>query len=164
MVIYPFLLQSLPKILDNYKNPCWFEEVPNEFTYNSSFFYRYYRAGFGQLPHGDWVVTFKNMENRIQYRKRQSRDGKGWRLRCYPYYFVLGFTKAGTTDYCRILHLFPSVFSGIKKEPQYWNKIRSVQTLFPTGEWRVEVVSTHERRILSIRPVFYIGIRLNRIC
>ncbi|KAK2149767.1 hypothetical protein LSH36_437g02102 [Paralvinella palmiformis] len=123
---------SLPKILDNYKNPCWFEEVPNEFTYNSSFFYRYYRAGFGQLPHGDWVVTFKNMENRIQYRKRQSRDGKGWRLRCYPYYFVLGFTKAGTTDYCRILHLFPSVFSGIKKEPQYWNKIRSVQTLFPT--------------------------------
>lgn len=46
------------------------------------------------------------------------------RVRCLPYYIVLGLAKCGTTDFNRRIHEHPLIFNTVMKEPFYWSHIR----------------------------------------
>jgi hypothetical protein len=64
------------------------------------------------------------MEELIQARKKNNTEQRGWRIRCFPYFFIPGFTKSGTSDLYKTLMMFPDFISGINKEPKYWNQER----------------------------------------
>ncbi|KAK2156013.1 hypothetical protein LSH36_224g07039, partial [Paralvinella palmiformis] len=122
-IYYP--RQKLPRLLPNYKNPCWMEMVPRQFSYlRDAFYYKYYQSNPKSRPHGAWNYTFNKMEELIQARKKNNTEQRGWRIRCFPYFFIPGFTKSGTSDLYKTLMMFPDFISGIKKEPKYWNQER----------------------------------------
>ena len=59
-----------------------------------------------------------------QERKHVTPNQLGWRVRCFPYFLLIGFTKSGTSDLRRSLSKLPDFVPGIIKEPKFWNKIR----------------------------------------
>ncbi|CAH1229621.1 CHST15 [Branchiostoma lanceolatum] len=109
----PGIFSALPReFLPNYKNPCWFEKV-NETDVGS------------------------------QLRDRLVDNGTGhFRLRCLPYFYIIGMPKCGTTDlYYRITE-HPDVVGG-PKEPHWWAKNRrhllgdgSPSTIWCNNRWR----------------------------
>ena len=58
---------------------------------------------------------------------RLSTSRRPWRLRCLPYFYLLGVTKSGTTDLYQSLLKHPDVHGGWVKEPMYWNRGRYPQ-------------------------------------
>lgn len=46
------------------------------------------------------------------------------RIRCLPYFMLLGMAKSGTTDFSNRIQAHPLVFGGVKKEPFYWSQLR----------------------------------------
>ncbi|KAK2146408.1 hypothetical protein LSH36_611g04012 [Paralvinella palmiformis] len=116
---------KLPDTLPNFKNPCWIEMVPEDFSYtNVTLYYQLFCLYPENQPHGSWQDSYDYMENLIHARKRYAVGSKAWRIRCFPYFFLLGFTKCGTSDLRRTLSFFPDFVDGITKEPKFWNKIR----------------------------------------
>ncbi len=45
-------------------------------------------------------------------------------IRCFPYFYLLGFAKSGTTDLYESLTSLPSVYRQWKKEPDFWSRQR----------------------------------------
>ncbi|XP_051523864.1 carbohydrate sulfotransferase 15-like [Myxocyprinus asiaticus] len=105
------------KFLANFKNPCWFEEQRGEVTadvYASNLYSRYSRQ----------------MHSVFEYLKSVFRerlilhDGKIYRLRCLPYFYIIGQPKCGTTDLYERLKLHPDVRLTALKEPHWWSRKR----------------------------------------
>ena len=74
-MLYHFITsQTLPPLLPNYKNPCWEEDLPNDFTYDDSFFNTcHYIPHTNKLKHG---AQYKNFERILQSRWDQTLDIK----------------------------------------------------------------------------------------
>ncbi|RXN36004.1 carbohydrate sulfotransferase 15 [Labeo rohita] len=51
-------------------------------------------------------------------------DGKLQRLRCLPYFYIIGQPKCGTTDLYERLRLHPDVRLTPPKEPHWWTRKR----------------------------------------
>ncbi|KAK2141411.1 hypothetical protein LSH36_1105g00039 [Paralvinella palmiformis] len=64
------------------------------------------------------------MQKTIDKRKKKNSENLGWRIRCFPYFFLIGFTKCGTTDLFGALSHIPDFIRPLTKEPEYWEKYR----------------------------------------
>ncbi|KAJ0015684.1 hypothetical protein NQD34_013974 [Periophthalmus magnuspinnatus] len=114
----PHLFSVVPRrFLPGLKNPCWYEEYHGNLSsdpYQNNFYGRYsrrFRTVFQQL--------------RGSFREHLvPREGKIFRLRCLPYFYIIGQPKCGTTDLYDRLRLHPEVRFTTFKEPHWWTRKR----------------------------------------
>ncbi|KAK2875986.1 hypothetical protein Q8A67_020082 [Cirrhinus molitorella] len=102
--------------LPNVKNPCWFEELRgnvSEDPYRSNLFGRSRQI----------QLIFERLSGSFRQRLRR-HDGKLQRLRCLPYFYIIGQPKCGTTDLYERLKLHPDVRLTPPKEPHWWTRKR----------------------------------------
>ncbi|XP_016111098.1 carbohydrate sulfotransferase 15 [Sinocyclocheilus grahami] len=105
------------RFLPDVKNPCWFEEVCGDVSadpYRSNLFGRSFR----QIQ-----LIFEQLSGSFR-RRLTRRDGKLQRLRCLPYFYIIGQPKCGTTDLYERLRLHPDVRLTPPKEPHWWTRKR----------------------------------------
>ncbi|KAG9346069.1 hypothetical protein JZ751_007886, partial [Albula glossodonta] len=114
----PHMFSVLPrKFLPDVKNPCWYEEHNGNITtdpYGTNLYARYskrYRTAFDHL---------RNAFREHLYH----RGSKYYRLRCLPYFYIIGQPKCGTTDLYDRLRLHPDVRFTTCKEPHWWTRKR----------------------------------------
>lgn len=112
------LFSVIPRnFLPGLKNPCWYEEHSlnsSSDPYRTNLYARYsrrFRAIFQQLR-----ATFR--EHLVH------RNGRLYRLRCLPYFYIIGQPKCGTTDLYDRLRLHPDVKFTTFKEPHWWTRKR----------------------------------------
>ena len=108
------IFQNAPfTYIQYYQNPCWLEHLTSAYMtdYNST----PYHKDFGVEPIAKMVPI---------YDKRLKEQTKPWRIRCLPYFFLLGVTKCGTTDFFDAILKHPEVHGLWIKEPMYWNRER----------------------------------------
>ena len=56
---------------------------------------------------------------------RQRRDdGVPFRMRCLPYFYIIGPQKTGTTDLFGSLIAHPNIEAAYAKEPHWWSRSR----------------------------------------
>ncbi|CAL1599620.1 unnamed protein product [Knipowitschia caucasica] len=115
----PHLFSVVPRrFLPGLKNPCWFQDYRGNSSvddpYHSNLYSRYsrrFRSAFQQL--------------RASFRDHLVRDqGRRLRLRCLPYFYIIGQPKCGTTDLYDRLRLHPQVQFTTFKEPHWWTRKR----------------------------------------
>ncbi|XP_059386343.1 carbohydrate sulfotransferase 15 [Carassius carassius] len=105
------------RFLPDVKNPCWFQELRGDVSvnpYGSNLFgrsFRHIQHIFEQLS-----ISFRQLLTR--------HDGKLQRLRCLPYFYIIGQPKCGTTDLYERLRLHPDVRLTPPKEPHWWSRKR----------------------------------------
>ena len=114
-----FLLQPLPPLLPNYKSPCWYEEVPDNFRYENNYYNQY--ACLGENPQKTYKKLIQMLEDRCH-----EADHTCWRIRCCPYFFFLGSSKTGTSSlFLALTNYLPELEDiGMGKESQYWPRRR----------------------------------------
>ncbi|XP_041804034.1 carbohydrate sulfotransferase 15-like [Chelmon rostratus] len=121
------LFSVIPRhFLPGIKSPCWYEEISNE---RSTDPYRKSRYCLRSL-------RFKTLCNNISknfHEHLQHRDGKLLRLRCLPYFYIIGQPKCGTTDLYSRLRRHPEVQYSIIKESQWWTRRRFGYTHIKEG-------------------------------
>ncbi|KAM4636158.1 carbohydrate sulfotransferase 15 isoform 1-T2 [Discoglossus pictus] len=114
----PHLFSLIPQtFLELSRSPCWYQEYKGNFSsdpYRTNAYALYakrFRSIFEEMRRGFWS-------------KLQLRGGHNYRLRCLPYFYIIGQPKCGTTDLYDRLRLHPRVrFSSIK-EPHWWTRKR----------------------------------------
>lgn len=95
------------KFLTDIKNPCWYEEFYGKVAADP-----YMKNMYGVRL---WSALKKHL---------YTQGGKQYRLRCLPYFYILGQPKCGTTDlYARLSH-HPDIRFTIMKEPHWWARKR----------------------------------------
>lgn len=105
------------KFLSGVKNPCWYEEYTGNITsdpYQTNLYAHYSRR-------------FRSMFQRLRNTFREHlilRNGKLYRMRCLPYFYIIGQPKCGTTDLYDRLRLRPDVKFTTFKEPHWWTRKR----------------------------------------
>lgn len=110
-----FLLKvRVPQFLRNYKNPCWCELIPDIV---SSMYRTKILAG-----HATYFASLRN------FWKKKVGQHRPFRLRCLPYFYIIGQPKCGTTDLFFKLTSHPHIVKPPVKEPHWWTRKRfSVQ-------------------------------------
>ncbi|XP_041803770.1 carbohydrate sulfotransferase 15-like [Chelmon rostratus] len=114
----PHLFSVIPRhFLPGVKSPCWYEEISSERSTDP------YRDNRYCL----FVQKYKSLCNKMRpnfHEHLQHRDGKLFRLRCLPYFYIIGQPKCGTTDLYYRLKMHPEVQYSIIKESQWWTRRR----------------------------------------
>jgi len=101
------------------------EKVPEHFSYYShNLYYEYHKADPTFLADVNWDDGYAKLQKMIAARQSNESEQQPWRLRCFPYFFLPGFTKCGTTDLFAALSRLPDFFGALAKEPEFWNYIR----------------------------------------
>lgn len=112
------LFSIIPRhFLPSIKSPCWYEELSGELSMDP------YRKNLFTLR----SKSFKTVCDRLRTNFHQhlyNRDGKPLRLRCLPYFYIIGQPKCGTTDLFHRLLLHPEVKFNTMKEPHWWTRKR----------------------------------------
>lgn len=112
----PHLYSVIPQhFLPEVKSPCWYEEVSSENStdpYSRNYFTQHH-AQFKRVCDG----LKKNFKQHLHH-----IDGKDYRLRCLPYFYVIGQPKSGTTDLFGRLLLHPDFKYNTIKEPHWWTR------------------------------------------
>ncbi|XP_010867164.1 carbohydrate sulfotransferase 15 [Esox lucius] len=105
------------KFLANVKNPCWYEEHTRNIStdpYSANLYARYSRR---------FKTVFEYL--RSAFREHlDRRGGRYYRMRCLPYFYIIGQPKCGTTDLYDRLRLHPEVRFTTFKEPHWWTRKR----------------------------------------
>ncbi|XP_075997908.1 carbohydrate sulfotransferase 15-like [Genypterus blacodes] len=120
------LFSVIPRqFLPGVKSPCWhaeFSSKPGADPYRRSpfMFSKTFRAACDHLR--------RNFSRHLY-----SRGGKRFRLRCLPYFYIVGQPKCGTTDLFRRLLLHPEVKFNTIKEPHWWTRKRFGYIRFKDG-------------------------------
>jgi len=114
----PQMFSVIPrKFLPGVKNPCWHEEYTGNITsdpYERNQYERYSKR---------FRTPFEFLRN--SFREHLFlRDGRLYRTRCLPYFYIIGQPKCGTTDLYDRLRLHPDVRFSISKEPHWWTRKR----------------------------------------
>ncbi|KAL4640155.1 carbohydrate sulfotransferase 15 isoform X1 [Arapaima gigas] len=114
----PHLFSVIPRqFLPNVKNPCWYEEHSGNMSsdpYGSNLYARYsrrFRTIFDYLRSAFWEHLHR-------------RGERHYRMRCLPYFYIIGQPKCGTTDLYDRLRLHPDVRFTTFKEPHWWTRKR----------------------------------------
>uniref|UniRef100_A0A8C4E2D0 Sulfotransferase n=1 Tax=Dicentrarchus labrax TaxID=13489 RepID=A0A8C4E2D0_DICLA len=105
------------KFLPGVKNPCWYEEYTGNITsdpYRTNLYARYSRR---------FRTVFQHLRNTFREHLFH-REGKLYRMRCLPYFYIIGQPKCGTTDLYDRLRLHPDVKFTTFKEPHWWTRKR----------------------------------------
>ncbi|XP_073338751.1 carbohydrate sulfotransferase 15-like [Pagrus major] len=121
------LFSVIPRhFLPGIKSPCWYEEFSGELSPDL-----YKRNHFTQRS-----KSFKTVCDRLRTTFQQHlhhRDGKQFRLRCLPFFYIIGQPKCGTTDLFHRLLLHPEVKFNTMKEPHWWTRKRFGYIRFKDG-------------------------------
>lgn len=114
----PQLFSVIPQqFLPRSKNPCWLAEFsgePNVDPYERNLF----------------TVRSKTFKTVCDYLRTRfpghlhHRDGKLYRMRCLPYFYIIGQPKCGTTDLFHRLLLHGELRFTTMKEPHWWTRKR----------------------------------------
>ncbi|XP_052372100.1 carbohydrate sulfotransferase 15-like isoform X1 [Oncorhynchus keta] len=114
----PHMFSVIPhRFLPNVKNPCWYEEHTGNISrdpYRTNLYARYSRR-------------FRSVFEYLRKAFREHlyrRGGKYYRIRCLPYFYIIGQPKCGTTDLYDRLQLHPEVRFTTFKEPHWWTRKR----------------------------------------
>lgn len=120
ILLYFFLqlFSVIPRqFLPSTKSPCWYEEFPSGLSTDP------YKRNLFTLR----SKSFKSVCDRLWTNFHQHlfhRDNKLLRLRCLPYFYIIGQPKCGTTDLFHRLLLHPEVKFNTMKEPHWWTRKR----------------------------------------
>ncbi|XP_076599661.1 carbohydrate sulfotransferase 15-like [Chaetodon auriga] len=121
----PHLFSVVPRhFLPGVKSPCWYEEISSEHSTDPYKNNRY------------CISVKKTLCDKMKpnfHKHLQHRDGKLFRLRCLPYFYIIGQPKCGTTDLHSRLQRHPQVQYSIIKEPQWWTRRRFGYTQIKEG-------------------------------
>lgn len=133
----PHFFSMMPRhFLPHIKSPCWYEELSGDIGTDP---YKNNRFGLRSK-------SFKNICDHMRARFHQNVcniDGKRFRLRCLPYFYIIGQPKCGTTDLFHRLLMLPELKFNIIKEPHWWTRKRfgyirfkkGFQEHFPIGDY-----------------------------
>ncbi|KAM9364057.1 carbohydrate sulfotransferase 15-like isoform 2-T2 [Pholidichthys leucotaenia] len=123
----PHLFSVIPHhFLSGIKSPCWYEKFLSE---------------LGSDPYQRNLFTarsksFKTLCDRLRtsfVQHLHHRDSKLFRLRCLPYFYIIGQPKCGTTDLFHRLLLHPEIKYNTMKEPHWWTRKRFGYIRFKDG-------------------------------
>ncbi|XP_060749606.1 carbohydrate sulfotransferase 15-like isoform X2 [Tachysurus vachellii] len=103
--------------LPDVKNPCWYEQLSGNASVNP------YQRNLYSLYSRQSRVAFHILKKSFQ-KHLLRRDGKLYRIRCLPYFYIIGQPKCGTTDLYERLRLHPGVRVSALKEPHWWTRKR----------------------------------------
>ncbi|XP_061910778.1 carbohydrate sulfotransferase 15-like [Entelurus aequoreus] len=105
------------KFLPDVRNPCWYEEYAGNVTsdpYGENLYAHYARR---------FLTVFTHLRRTFE-KHLFSHGGKLYRIRCLPYFYIIGQPKCGTTDLYNRLLLHPDVKFTTFKEPHWWTRKR----------------------------------------
>ncbi|KAG8445601.1 hypothetical protein GDO86_010398 [Hymenochirus boettgeri] len=112
----PHIFSIIPQeFLQFSRNPCWYQEYKGERDPYSNNAYLLYAKRFRTI--------FEEMRQSF-WKRLQAIGGHHYRLRCLPYFYIIGQPKCGTTDLYNRLLVHPSVRFSAIKEPQWWTRKR----------------------------------------
>ncbi|CAN9509185.1 unnamed protein product [Ophioblennius macclurei] len=114
----PHMFSVIPrKFMPGVKSPCWYEDYTGNNTSDP--------YGTNLYGHSSrrFRIVFQNLRNTFQEHLFR-HDGKPYRMRCLPYFYIIGQPKCGTTDLYDRLRLHPDVKFTTFKEPHWWTRKR----------------------------------------
>ncbi|XP_042358330.1 carbohydrate sulfotransferase 15-like [Plectropomus leopardus] len=121
------LFSIIPRhFLPGIKSPCWYEEFTGELGTDP-----YKRNLFTLRSKSFKTVCDQLRTNFNQHLYR--RGNKLFRLRCLPFFYIIGQPKCGTTDLFHRLLLHPEVNFNTMKEPHWWTRKRFGYIRFKDG-------------------------------
>ncbi|XP_028325291.1 carbohydrate sulfotransferase 15-like [Gouania willdenowi] len=121
------LFSEIPRLfLPNIKSPCWYQEFSPE---NHS---EPYKTNHFTLRSKTFKAVCKDLRANFSQHLHQE-NGKHFRLRCLPYFYIIGQPKCGTTDLFHRLRLHPEVKYNTLKEPHWWTRKRFGYIRFKDG-------------------------------
>nr|XP_057914455.1 carbohydrate sulfotransferase 15-like [Doryrhamphus excisus] len=123
----PHLFSLIPRhFLPGIKSPCWYQEFLGKTDDNP------YASNLFVVR----SMTFKNVCDQLTsnfHQRLHQQDDKLFRLRCLPYYYIVGQPKCGTTDLFRRLQVHPELRFNVMKEPHWWTRKRFGYIRFKEG-------------------------------
>ncbi|KAI4812355.1 hypothetical protein KUCAC02_023753 [Chaenocephalus aceratus] len=128
------LFSVIPRhFLPGIKSPCWYEEFSSERITDL------YRKNLFNQRSKNFKTVWDHLRTNFQQHLLH-RGSKVFRLRCLPYFYIIGQPKCGTTDLFHRLLLHPEVKFNILKEPHWWTRKRfgeaSASTMWDNHAWR----------------------------
>ncbi|XP_026165858.1 carbohydrate sulfotransferase 15-like [Mastacembelus armatus] len=121
------LFSVIPRqFLPSVKSPCWYEEFSGERSTDL------YRRNLFTLRSKSFKTVCDHLMTTFHQHLRH-RDSKLFRLRCLPYFYIIGQPKCGTTDLFHRLLLHPEIKFNIMKEPHWWTRKRFGYIRFKDG-------------------------------
>lgn len=118
-----YLCQQPIQVRSDYRTPCWYENLTavDPYPITSHLYLRFFK---------DHIIVQRSYRRSfvksIAVFKRRLKDGLGkWRLRCLPFFYLIGINRGGSTGLWTSLMSHPHVSgSDAAKELHYWNEIR----------------------------------------
>lgn len=101
------------QFLKKYKNPCWQEPLYTTNVYQNN--------KYSLLSPNVRSTVIRLM---TEWNTRLARDQIPQRMRCLPYFFIIGQPKCGSTDLFRRILQHPDVVSPPIKELHWWSRNR----------------------------------------
>ncbi|XP_059214749.1 carbohydrate sulfotransferase 15-like [Centropristis striata] len=121
------LFSAIPRhFLPGIKSPCWYEEFSGKPSNDP------YRRNLFTLRSESFKKMCENLRTNFS-QHLQYRDGKLFRLRCLPFFYIIGQPKCGTTDFFHRLLLHPEIRFTMIKEPHWWTRRRFGYIRFANG-------------------------------
>ncbi|GAB6023152.1 hypothetical protein CHUAL_007232 [Chamberlinius hualienensis] len=106
------------EFLPDLKNPCWFEEFDEsdlEHSLNTPYQYPYNPTFTGHQ-----FLFLDDIKKIVTIYSDHLRQNKTTRLRCLPYFYIIGQPKCATSDLYYRLNKHPMIKKGLVKESQWW--------------------------------------------
>ncbi|XP_026771069.3 carbohydrate sulfotransferase 15 isoform X1 [Pangasianodon hypophthalmus] len=114
----PHMFSVIPRhFLPDAKNPCWYKQLSGNASVNP------YQRNLYALYSRQSRVAF-HILRRSFWKHLLRREGKLYRIRCLPYFYIIGQPKCGTTDLYERLRLHPGIRVSALKEPHWWTRKR----------------------------------------
>lgn len=114
----PQIFSAIPrKFLPYLKNPCWYEEFLENITTDP------YGKNLYALYSKRFQAIYDHLRRAFPAHLHQYA-GSHYRLRCLPFFYIIGQPKCGTTDLYDRLRLHPEVHFTTMKEPHWWTRKR----------------------------------------
>ncbi|KAM7408541.1 hypothetical protein PAMA_002321 [Pampus argenteus] len=121
------LFTTIPRqFLPGIKSPCWYEQFSSKLTTDL------YKKNLFTLRSKSLKTVCDHLRTNF-HQHLYHRDGKRFRLRCLPYFYIIGQPKCGTTDLFHRLLLHPEVKFNTMKEPHWWTRKRFGYIRFKDG-------------------------------
>uniref|UniRef100_A0A8C1G336 Carbohydrate (N-acetylgalactosamine 4-sulfate 6-O) sulfotransferase 15 n=1 Tax=Cyprinus carpio TaxID=7962 RepID=A0A8C1G336_CYPCA len=117
-ILCNLIFSAIPlKFLPHLKNPCWYEEFFGNVTADP------YGKNLYALYSKRFQAIYDHLRRAFPAHLHQ-HTGRQYRLRCLPFFYIIGQPKCGTTDLYDRLRLHPEVHFTTMKEPHWWTRKR----------------------------------------
>ena len=112
-IVVHFFLQKLPPFDKRFKNPCWYEPVEDPAPYEENVFTTYSSSA---------RLVLNDLASRLEDIFFEEDSPK--RLRCLPYFLMIGQPKCGSTDLFWKIAKHGDVLAPPIKELHWWSRNR----------------------------------------